>query len=71
MVAVPGAMPVMMPVVIPAVAMPVIPLAQLPPAIEAESRVLVPVQTPLAPVMDGAGFTVMVRMAEQPAEPTE
>ena len=59
--AVPGAIPVTMPVEVPTVAIPVLPLLQVPPVVASESVVVDPWQTFVVPVMD-ARFSFMTNV---------
>lgn len=65
MVEVPGAIPVTNPVVGLIVAIVVTPLLHTPPAIDAVNVPVCPVQIPVAPDIDGKGFTLMVRYTLQ------
>ena len=68
MVEVPEDTPVTIPVEEPIVAMPVLPLVQVPLAVASLKVVVNPAQTTAVPVIDdGNGFTVTTTVAIQPA----
>ena len=63
--------PVMTPVVDPIVATPVPPLVQVPPDIELDNVLLMPVHRAVVPLMDGLGFTVTDTVVVAVAIPSE
>ena len=67
MAAVPADTPVIIPVDKPAVAIPVLPLLQVPPVVASLNTVAAPTQTVAVPVMgEGNGLTVTVTVVLQP-----